>query len=175
MPQPYYDTHAAAPLASLPTRVERGGFLPLVTQENYRSLGILPLIKATPGKGYSIIDSHGETVAQEIDGKTVVVEWREVIDKQRLQADIDAENLAAESAQSARIEGLRDMYRQSTRAICQIAGIAPVEKLPDVEFVDVRGKAMAANFPTTSVLCDNLTYSLFQLYRLDGGDAWERI
>jgi hypothetical protein len=85
MTQSYYDTHAAAPLASLPTRVIRDGFSVRVTQENYQSLGILPLVPAVPDDGYAITASHGEFT----DG-----EWREVIDAQRLQADIDAEEAA---------------------------------------------------------------------------------
>ena len=80
-----------------------------------------------------------------------------------------------ELERAARVEGLRDAYRQSTRGICALAGMEPVDKLEDMAFVDARGAAMQKDFVTTSVLCDNLTYALFQLYRLDGDDAWSRI
>jgi hypothetical protein len=81
----------------------------------------------------------------------------------------------AEAEAAGRIEALRDGYRQATRAICALAGIDPVDKLEDMAFVDARGAAMQTDFVTTSVLCDNLTYCLFQLYRLDGDDAWAKI
>ena len=74
-----------------------------------------------------------------------------------------------------RIESMREMYRQSTQAICQIAGEPVVNRLEDVDFVNVRAKAMAVDFVSTSILCDNLMYCLSQLYRLDGDDAWDRI
>jgi hypothetical protein len=90
MPQPYYDTHAAQPLASLPTRVIRGGFSVRVTADNAQSLGILPLVTAAQlgsiADGYAVTKSHGELIGGE---------WREVIDAQRPQADIDAEAEAA--------------------------------------------------------------------------------
>jgi hypothetical protein len=74
-----------------------------------------------------------------------------------------------------RIIGLRAAYRQATQGLCQLAGHAPADKLEDAEFATIRAAAFAADLATAVACCDTLVYCLFQLYRLDGADAWERI
>lgn len=74
-----------------------------------------------------------------------------------------------------RIEQLRQAYRDSTMALCQLAGRDPVSKLEDVDFVSVRQAALVASLVDGVAACDTISYCLFQLYRLDGGDAWDRI
>jgi len=74
-----------------------------------------------------------------------------------------------------RIELMRQNYRTANRGICMLAGVEPVDKLEDVDMLPVRQAALAADPVQTGALVDVLTYCLFQLYRLDGDDAWERI
>lgn len=74
-----------------------------------------------------------------------------------------------------RIEQLRQAYRDSTMALCQLSGRDPVYKLEDVDFVAVRQAALVASLVDAVALCDTISYCLFQLYRLDGPDAWDRI
>jgi len=74
-----------------------------------------------------------------------------------------------------RIELMRENYRTANRGICVLAGVEPVDKLEDVDMLPVRQAALAADPVQTGALVDVLTYCLFQLYRLDGDDAWDRI
>ena len=74
-----------------------------------------------------------------------------------------------------KIDQLRQAYRDSTMALCQLAGAAPVAKLEDVDFAAVRQAALVASLVDAVALCDTISYCLFQLYRLDGPDAWDRI
>ena len=99
MPAPYYDTHAAAPLAALPRRIKTDKDRP-VDPDSPESVGILRLVKATPPEGFQIVASHGEL----IDGQ-----WREVIDATKSLADVEAEQLAA-----AKVEAVA-----ANRAECQ--------------------------------------------------------
>jgi hypothetical protein len=116
-----------------------------------------------------------ETVYVEADAPGVAYDYATGIATVTRVVAKPAEPTPEEVEHAARVEGLRDAYRQSTRAICSLAGMEPVDKLEDTAFIDARGAAMQADFVTTSVLCDNLTYALFQLYRLDGDDAWSKI
>jgi len=74
-----------------------------------------------------------------------------------------------------RVLTLREEYRVSTRNICLLAGEEPVDKLEDAEYVPIIQVAMTVNPAVATLLSQTLMYTLFQLYRLDGGDAWERI
>jgi hypothetical protein len=74
-----------------------------------------------------------------------------------------------------RVLGLRDKYRQATHGICQLAGVPIVDKLEDSEYEQVALAAAQADFATANMLTQTIMYALFQLYRLDGDDAWERI
>jgi hypothetical protein len=51
----------------------------------------------------------------------------------------------------------------------------PITKLEDVEHQAVVQLAMAENAAVTMLLTQTIMYALFQLYRLDGNDAWGRI
>jgi hypothetical protein len=87
----------------------------------------------------------------------------------------DPEFAPETDATDPRILELRAAYRQATQGLCQLAGHAPSDKLEDSEFVDIRAAAFATDLATAVACCDTLVYCLFQLYRLDGPDAWERI
>jgi hypothetical protein len=76
---------------------------------------------------------------------------------------------------ASRIEAFRNAYRQSTQAICQLAGFPIVTKMEDTEFLAVRAAADAANLILSGQLRETIFYTLMQLYRLDGDDAWDRI
>lgn len=86
-----------------------------------------------------------------------------------LLGNADAETL------SQRIESLRDTYRNSTAALCSLAGAPIATKIEDIDFPPIRSAANAANLALASELRENILYSLLQLYRLDGNDAWDRI
>jgi hypothetical protein len=106
----------------------------------------------------------------------------------------------AEIAKAARIEALRQEYRTATQMLLQLAGepttrevatevyldeedeepttileLVPIVKLEDVEHQAVVQLAMAENPAVTMLLTQTIMYALFQLYRLDGNDAWGRI
>jgi hypothetical protein len=105
-----------------------------------------------------------------------------------------------EIAKAARIEALRQEYRTATQSLLQLAGepttrevatevyldeedeepttileLVPITKLEDVEHQAVVQLAMAENPAVTMLLTQTIMYALFQLYRLDGNDAWGRI
>ena len=90
-------------------------------------------------------------------------------------AALTAANPQPPPATEPRILELRAAYRQATQGLCQLAGHAPADKLEDAEFVTIRSAAFATDLATAVACCDTLVYCLFQLYRLDGQDAWERI
>jgi hypothetical protein len=106
----------------------------------------------------------------------------------------------AEIAKAARIEALRNEYRTATQSLLQLAGepttrevtswqyldeedeepvevteTVPITKLEDVEHQAVVQLAMAENPAVTMLLTQTIMYALFQLYRLDGNDAWSRM
>ena len=80
-----------------------------------------------------------------------------------------------ELLKTTRIEMLRAQYRTSTNRLCEIAEAEIVDKLEDVNYEAVSGAAMANNPAETSVLTQTIMYCLFQLYRVDGDDAWDNI
>lgn len=74
-----------------------------------------------------------------------------------------------------RIELLREKYRQSTQSLCQIAGVEIVNKLEDSDYENVAAAAAANDPIMTTLLTQTIMYCLFQLYRLDGDNAWDQI
>ena len=76
---------------------------------------------------------------------------------------------------SDEVLALREEYRTSTRSVCMLAGVSPVDKLTDVEYKPVVMAALSADPVSASFLTQTISYCLFQLYRLDGNDAWNRI
>lgn len=78
-------------------------------------------------------------------------------------------------ATSSGVLALREAYREATRALCQIAGVTPVDKLEDVAYQQVAPAAYAANPAMAAYLTDTLIYALSTLRLDDGRDAWDRI
>lgn len=76
---------------------------------------------------------------------------------------------------SDEVLALREKYRVSTRSVCTLAEVEPVDKLTDVEYETVVTAALESNPVSASFLTQTISYCLFQLYRLDGSDAWDRI
>jgi hypothetical protein len=99
---------------------------------------------------------------------------------------IDAENAAAQSqaeqqaAHDALVEGLRVKYHQMCNGFCQLAGIAVVDKFEDESVVTAAIEA--ANSSENYTLALRLTqlamalqFTITELRRKDGDDAWERL
>lgn len=74
-----------------------------------------------------------------------------------------------------RIVAMREAYRQATRALCTLAGMTPVDKLEDADYVATVGAAYAASPAQAAMLADTLLYTLQTLRLDDGRDAWDRI
>jgi len=74
-----------------------------------------------------------------------------------------------------RIEALRNEYRTATRLLCSLAGRAVCDKLEDDEYKDAFAIVIANHPSDAVVISQTMMYCLFQLYRLDGGDAWVKI
>ena len=88
---------------------------------------------------------------------------------------VDYEVPQEELELQVRIEAMREAYRQATQGMCLLAGVTPVNKLEDTEYNAVASKAYATDVVTASQASDTLLYTLNQLYRLDGDDAWSKI
>ena len=99
---------------------------------------------------------------------------------------IDAENAAAQelaeeqAAHDALVEGLRAKYRQTCSGFCQLAGIEVVDKFEDESVITAAIEA--ANTAENYTLALRLTqlalalqFTITELRRKDGDDAWERI
>ena len=99
---------------------------------------------------------------------------------------IDAENAAAQAlveqhaAHDALVEGLRAKYRQTCNGFCQLAGIEVVDKFEDDSTITTA--IDAANTAENYTLALRLTqlalalqFTVTELRRKDGDDAWERI
>ena len=76
---------------------------------------------------------------------------------------------------SDEVLALREKYRVSTRSVCTLAEVEPVDKLTDVEYEAVVQAALVTDPVSASFLTQTISYCLFQLYRLDGPNAWDRI
>ena len=104
----------------------------------------------------------------------------------KLQDVIDAENAAAQAraeeqaAHDALVEGLRAKYRQTCNGFCRLAGIEVVDKFEDESVITAAIEA--ANAAENYTLALRLTqlalalqFTVTELRRKDGDDAWERI
>jgi len=102
------------------------------------------------------------------------------------QEVIDAENAAAQeqaeehAAHDALVEGLRAQYRQTCNGFCQLAGIEVVDKFEDDSIITTA--IDAANTAENYTLALRLTqlalalqFTITELRRKDGDDAWEHI
>lgn len=76
---------------------------------------------------------------------------------------------------SETVLGLREKYKDATRSLCALAGHAVSDKLEDVVYEQVMLEAMSLQPVQASLLSQTTMYCLFQLYRLDGSNAWDRI
>ena len=99
---------------------------------------------------------------------------------------IDAENAAAQeqveehAAHDALVDGLRAKYRQTCNGFCQLAGIEVVDKFEDESVITAAIEA--ANTSENYTLALRLTqlamalqFTITELRRKDGDDAWERV
>ena len=99
---------------------------------------------------------------------------------------IDAENAAAQeqaeehASHDALVEGLRAKYRQTCNGFCQLAGIEAVDKFEDESVITAAIEA--ANTSENYTLALRLTqlalalqFTITELRRKDGDDAWERV
>ena len=99
---------------------------------------------------------------------------------------IDAENAAEraraeeQAAHDALVEGLRAQYRQTCNGFCQLAGIEVVDKFDDESVITAAIEA--ANTAENHTLALRLTqlamalqFTITELRRKDGDDAWERV
>jgi hypothetical protein len=59
--------------------------------------------------------------------------------------------------------------------LCQLAGVTEVDKLEDAEYANIVQQAMVTNSSQATLLTQTVMYTLFQLYRVDGNEGWERI
>ena len=99
-----------------------------------------------------------------------------------IDADADAECRAAEARASADalVSALRQQYRQSANAFCQLAGIEVVDKFGDASTVATEiEKANAGEDTGKALRLTQLALAMqnliTELRRKDGDDAWERI
>ena len=99
---------------------------------------------------------------------------------------IDAENAAEQAlaeeqaAHDALVEGLRAKYRQTCNGFCQLAGIEVVDKFEDESVITTAIEAAntAENYTLAlrlTQLAMALQFTITELRRKDGDDAWERI
>ncbi len=99
---------------------------------------------------------------------------------------IDAENAAAQAqaeeqaAHDALVEGLRTKYRQTCNGFCQLAGLTVVDKFEDESVITAAIEAAntAENYTLAlrlTQLAMALQFTITELRRKDGDDAWERI
>lgn len=118
----------------------------------WAALGYKPLNTSIPQPDESYTEIYTETETE------IIRDWEKI-----------------ETPTDERILLLREKYKQSTRSLCQLAGVESVDKLEDSDYENV-ATAAAGNEPImTNLLTQTIMYCLFQLYRLDGNDAWERI
>ena len=118
----------------------------------WSSLGYKPLIQSqSPGLDYQAIYRE--------DNESIIQEWEEI----------------PEIITDPRIIALREKYKQSTNSLCQLAGAPVVDKLEDEDYELIVMQATSINPITSALLTQTIMYCLFQLYRLDGDDAWEKI
>ena len=102
---------------------------------------------------------------------------QEVIDAGNAAAQAQAEEQAAHDAL---VEGLRAKYRQTCNGFCQLAGIEVVDKFEDDSTITTA--IDAANTSENYTLALRLTqlalalqFTITELRRKDGDDAWERL
>lgn len=96
------------------------------------------------------------------------------------QAQAEAQRQVVEQAEAVRvatIEAMREQYRQITRTICQLAGVAVCDKFASVGGVAdvVMSYGMGENVILLTQYALFLKATLDELRRVDGDDAWERI
>jgi hypothetical protein len=71
------------------------------------------------------------------------------------------------------VEQIRRWFRPEM--LCQLAGVTEVDKLEDAEYANIVQQAMVTNSSQATLLTQTVMYTLFQLYRVDGNEGWERI
>jgi len=106
---------------------------------------------------------------------------QELIDAEAAQAAQQAQEQAQEqAAHDALVEGLRAKYRATCNGFCQLAGIEVVDKFEDESAITAA--IDAANTAENYTLALRLTqmamalqFTITELRRKDGDDAWERI
>ena len=102
------------------------------------------------------------------------------------QEVIDAENAAAQAqaeeqaAHDALVAGLRAKYRQTCNGFCQLAGLTVVDKFEDESVITAAIEAAntAENYTLAlrlTQLAMALQFTITELRRKDGDDAWERL
>ena len=102
---------------------------------------------------------------------------QDVIDAENAEAQEQAEEQAAHDAM---VEGLRAKYRQTCNGFCQLAGIEVVDKFEDESVITTAIEAAntAENYSLAlrlTQLAMALQFTITELRREDGDDAWERI
>lgn len=102
---------------------------------------------------------------------------QDVIDAETAHAEQTAQEHAAHDAL---VEGLRAKYRQTCNGFCQLAGIEVVDKFEDESVITAAIEA--ANTSENYTLALRLTqlalalqFTITELRRKDGDDAWERL
>mgnify|MGYP000846282767 CR=1 FL=1 len=109
-------------------------------------------------ESYGIYEDHPDY------GKIIKIHWREVQKEEYIPTEHDI-----------RVEALREKYRQTTRLLCQLAGVDIVDKLEDVEYETTVIAAMTIDPGQAAMLTQTIMYCFFQLKLEDGIDAWIRI
>ena len=102
---------------------------------------------------------------------------QDVIDAEAAQA---AQSAHEQAAHDALVEGLRAKYRQMCNGFCQLAGIEVVDKFEDgsVIVAAIEAANTAENYTLAlrlTQLAMALQFTITELRRKDGDDAWERI
>lgn len=102
---------------------------------------------------------------------------RGLVLKKHLNGDIElvTPDPIPEPPVSDTVLGLRIKYKETTRALCALAGYAVCDKLEDTVYEQVMLEAVTHDPIQATLLAQTTMYCLMQLYRLDGDNAWERI
>jgi hypothetical protein len=102
---------------------------------------------------------------------------QDVIDAEAAQV---AQAAQEQAAHDALVEGLRAKYRQTCNGFCQLSGLTVVDKFEDESVITTAIEA--ANTSENYTLALRLTqlamalqFTITELRRKDGDDAWERI
>jgi hypothetical protein len=96
------------------------------------------------------------------------------------EAALAAQEAQEQAAHDALVEGLRVKYRQTCNGFCQLSGLTVVDKFEDESVITAAIEA--ANSSENYTLALRLTqlamalqFTITELRRKDGDDAWDRI